>query len=191
MTSPRIIASVLAYLHELYPSRDISAATSEAWSMTFREWGDERLMDAARIVAAEPGRKFFPTPGEIAAAGAVETIVDHAKILRQIEKLSVYTPQAGMIAPNVQLVRDTYGNAVADAYAAAGAARCFADDDTSRSISTREFQKALDRFVAAPAQDRPLLKSGDDVRQLQRGSRRGSESVGDVVKRALPPGTAA
>jgi hypothetical protein len=192
MASKAAVATVLAYLHELYPSRDVSSVTADAWALTFAAWSDEDLTRAAQQAAATPGRTFFPTPGEIAECRPTTTpVVDAPKILRQIEKLSAYTPQAGTIAPHVQQVRDALGNAVADAYAAAGAQRCFADDATARSIAAHTFQKTLEGYVTAPPLSRPLLDSGESVRRFQGEKHTGTESVAVIVTRALPKGTAA
>lgn len=65
---------MLALFHELYPTRDISPATGEAWGVAFRNVSDERLQHAAHQVIREGGRTFFPTPGEVfARLPAVET----------------------------------------------------------------------------------------------------------------------
>jgi hypothetical protein len=187
MASDKGVSAVLALLHELYPTRDIGSATLDAWALAFAEWTDDELLAAARRAATTPGRTFFPTPGEIAEMRVVESVVDSGKLLRTIEKMSAYSPQVGMIAPNVQQVRDVHGDAIADAYAAAGGGiRCFANDDTSRSIAAREFHKAMERFTAPVPGDRLLLDSGDSVRRLPSGGRRGPESLAAIVQRALP-----
>jgi hypothetical protein len=187
MASPRAIAAVLAYLHELYPTREIGVATSDAWALTFADWDDETLTACARSAAATPGRVFFPTPGEIAEQRAgVAPVVNGAAILRQIEKLSAYSPQAGLIAPPVVKVREEFGALAADAYARAGAHRCFSNDETTRSIAQREFQKALEEYAAQPTQTRPLIESGLECRRLADGAPRRLESVAALVQRALP-----
>lgn len=143
MASRTAVAGVLAYLHELYPSREITATTAEAWIVTFSDWGDEELETCARNAAATPGRTFFPTPGEIAAFHAVPSI-DAAKMLRQISALGTHNPVRGWLYPRIETVRAAFGDGVATAYAAAGAERCFADDDSvTQDIARRAFATEL------------------------------------------------
>jgi hypothetical protein len=193
MASPRAIAATLAFLHELYPTRDITPATSDAWALTFAEWTDADLTAAAQKAAATPGRTFFPTPGEIAESlVATPPVINGAAILRQIEKLSAYSPQVGMIAPPVATVRGHFGEQAADAYAMAGAHRCFSNDDTTRSIAQREFQKHLEEYAASPNEVRHRIESGAECRQIgQPQKQTGTESIAAIVQRALPKGTAA
>lgn len=188
MANPRAIAATLAYLHELYPTREIGAATSDAWAMTFVEWTDDELLEAAKRAACTPGRSFFPTPGEITALrlGDAPPVVNGAAILNQIEKLSAYSPQAGMVAPPVNTVREQFGPLAADAYATAGAHRCFSNDDTTRSIAQREFQKALEEYAAAPQLVRPVIESGVECRRISDGKPHRLESMQSLVQRALP-----
>lgn len=192
MASPRAIAAVLAYLHELYPTREIGVATTEAWAMTFAAWDDETLTACARAAAATPGRTFFPTPGELAALRPENAppVVDGQKILRQISQLGTYSAHVGMIAPHVGAVRDALGDVIADAYASAGSERLFSDDDKTRSIAERDFQKAAEQYAAMPDTPRPLLESGDGPRLRGRRTDK-PESIAAIVARSLPPGTAA
>ena len=144
---------MLAYLHELYPSRDIGVATTEAWAITFADWDDAEFQACARKAASTAGRTFFPTPGEIAACRALPA-VDTGKILRRISALGTYNPN-GWLYPSIETVRDSMGEAVAQAYAAAGAERCFADDDSiTQDIARRSFASELGH---AQKQDRRLL----------------------------------
>lgn len=159
MASPRAIAAVLAYLHELYPTREISATTSEAWAMTFAAWDDETLTAAARAAAATPGRVFFPTPGELAALRPAP-VIDGDAVLRQIERLSTYSPHTGMIAPRVEQVRDALGDAVATAYGMGGGARLFSVNEVTRDIARRDFHHEL---VA-------LARTGTTLPQLSAGN---------------------
>lgn len=155
MATPRVIASVLAYLHELYPSRDIGVATTEAWAITFADWDDVEFQACARNAASTPGRTFFPTPGEIAACRALPAL-DTGKILRRISALGTYNPN-GWLYPSIETVRDGLGDAIATAYGAAGAERCFANDESiTQDIARRTFSTEL---VAAQKLNpsRPLL----------------------------------
>ncbi len=143
MASKTAIATVLAYLHELYPTREIQPATAQAWAMVFAEWPDDELQACAMKAAAERGRTFFPTPGEISAYRAIPT-VDAAAILRRISKLGTYNPNRGWIYPRIETVRAALGDAIANAYSEAGTDRCFADDDSiTQGIAHRMFEKCI------------------------------------------------
>lgn len=181
MASRIAIASMLAYLHELYPSRTINAATPEAFAFAFADWSDDELQSAAMQAATKPGRTFFPTPGEIAECRKVAPIVDGAALLRRIESLGSYSAAVGFIAPQVFTVRKRLGDLIADAYATAGGVRCFSDDPITRSIAFREFQKAVTEYAALPAEQRPLIESGEQPRKLSRGG----EPIGNIIQRAL------
>jgi hypothetical protein len=95
-----------------------------------------------------------------------------------------------MIPPNVGQVRDAFGDVIADAYASAGSHRVFSDDDTTRSIAERDFQKAAEQYAAMPDAPRPLLESGEGPRIHGRRDAK-PESIATIVARSLPPGTAA
>lgn len=154
MASDAALSSVLAFLQELCPTRDIGAHTLDAWAIAFEDYTDAELSEYARKAAIEPGRKFFPTPGEIAAYRVVPT-VDAGRVLRQISALGAYNPH-GRIYPSIERVREAMGSAVAEAYAAAGAERCFADDGSFAQDSAR-------RTFAAELKP---TQAGDEVRRL-------------------------
>ena len=154
MASSKAIAATLALLHELFPTREITTNTAEAWSMMFDDWTDEDLMACTRIAAKQPGRKFFPTPPEIMDCRPA-AVVDSGKILRQISALGAYNPN-GWVYPSIERVRETMGGAVAEAYAVAGAERCFADDGTvTQDIACRTF--AAELKATRRRYDTPLL----------------------------------
>ena len=93
---------------------------------------------------------FIPPPAVIRnAAMPAPAAVDVSAVIRQIEKLSIYNPNTGMIRPPVATVRDRLGEVVAYAYAASGGDRLFADDDVTRSIAVREFQTEITAAVRA------------------------------------------
>jgi hypothetical protein len=88
------------------------------------------------------------------------------QVLRQISALGSYSPAAGWQYPRIEAVRDALGDAVASAYAAAGAERCFADDDTiTQDIARRAFATELgDTQRRDPT--RPLLVAPTAQRKL-------------------------
>lgn len=142
MASDQIVAAVLAFLHELYPTREIGPETLDAWAITFAEWDDATLQACVRQAAATPGRKFFPTPGEIATYRPLPA-VDAPATLRRISALGTYTA-TGWIYPGIEAVREALGEPIAAAYAAAGAERCFADDGSvTQDIARRAFAEEM------------------------------------------------
>lgn len=142
MANDREVSAVLAFLHELFPTREIGPATLDAFAMIFEDWPDGELTDCAKKAARERGRTFFPTPGEISAYRALPT-VDSGAMLRRISALGSYNPN-GWIYPRLEKVRDEFGPAIAQAYADAGAERCFAGDESiTQDIARRSFDKAL------------------------------------------------
>ncbi len=60
-------------------------------------------------------------------------------------------------------MRQQLGDAIAYAYAAAGGTRVFSDNEVSRDIAEREFQKAMTEAVNRPV-TAPLLIAGPDGR---------------------------
>jgi hypothetical protein len=114
-----------------------------------------------------------------------QPVFDVASIARQIEKLSAYSPNAGMIPPPAGTVREHFGNVVADAYATVSGARLFANDDTTRAIAQREFGIALTEYAADP-DTRPLIASPVEARAIANRNAK-PESLAAIVQRALPP----
>ena len=67
MASIPVITKYLALFSELYPTRDITNLTAEAWEYALADVGDRGFVWAADKLLREPGRTFFPTPNEIRA----------------------------------------------------------------------------------------------------------------------------
>jgi hypothetical protein len=176
MADRRTIAVGLATLHEAYPTRAITEQTAEVWLRLFEPVPNAAFLAACERVAVQPGRTFFPTPGEVMAVAAPSPVVDTDTLLRAIQGMGEYNPHVGMLPPRVEAVRHRYGDAVADAYAEAGPSRLFADDDrdgssVTRDIARRAFSGTIAEAVAAnpdlPRQianpmTRPLLGAGAD-----------------------------
>lgn len=169
MANDTTIAGVLAFLHELFPTRPVTPATLDAFSLIFADWPDAELNRCAVEAARESGRTFFPTPGEIAAYRAhyLPPVMDHEFVLRQIEKLSVYNPHRGMVPPRIDEVREKLGAHVAAAYALGGGCRIFADGETTRDIARREFEKALQDIRTNPREyGLPPIAAPIEAKQL-------------------------
>lgn len=145
MASDTAIARTLAFLHELFPTREITEATLDAWTVTFSDWPDDLLRECAIRAAKEPGRQFFPAPGEIFAQRP-QPAIDIDSIRYHIEKLGEYNPNVGWIYPSNQKVQAILGESIATAYAIAGRA-LFSENETTASIAAREFRRALEQEV--------------------------------------------
>jgi hypothetical protein len=148
MASNKAVAELLAYLQELFPSRDVTEKTLPVWVLHFEDWSDEELRACTRAAAREPGRKFFPTPGEIAAHRAPAPAIDADAILERIAKLGYHNPRSGWMYPTAQFVREQLGDVIANAYVTAGGERCFAspagDGSTvGRDIARRTFAEEI------------------------------------------------
>lgn len=149
MASDAGIARVVAFLHELFPTRDIGPATLDAWSLVFENWPDELLQSCAVKAAKEPGRTFFPTPGEVGAY-APPPPVDTLAVLYRIEQLGHYEPAQGWVLPTFEQIREALGDEIARAYTVAGAKQLFADDardgtHITRDIARRTFAVELEK----------------------------------------------
>jgi hypothetical protein len=150
-------------------SRDLSTAEFEA---------------AAQKVFEEYDDFGFPPPHVFLGYAKPAPVFDTAALARQIERLSVYSPQSNMIPPPAGTVREHFGNVVADAYATVSGARLFANDDTTRAIAQREFGVALTEYAAQP-DNRPLIASPVEARQIANRYAK-PESIAAIVQRALP-----
>ena len=149
MASDTTIAAVLAFLQELFPSREITEKTLPSWALYFAEWSDHEFTTCAHRTAKEPGRKFFPTPGEIAAHRRPSRAIDTDALLERIARLGSHNVSTGWIYPSADRIRESLGDAIADAYVNAGASQCFASADSSgatisRDIARRRFADAID-----------------------------------------------
>ena len=65
MPSIQSITRCLALFHELYPTRELTEFTAEAWAIALADLGDPAFEWAVDRLLKEPGRQFFPTPNEV------------------------------------------------------------------------------------------------------------------------------
>jgi hypothetical protein len=164
----------------------LSDGTNALYYVTLsRELTTEQFETAAQVVFAEYDDFGFPPPHIFLGHAKPQPVFDVASIARQIEKLSAYSPNAGMIPPPAGTVREHFGNVVADAYATVSGARLFANDDTTRAIAQREFGIALTEYAADP-DTRPLIASPVEARAIANRNAK-PESLAAIVQRALPP----
>lgn len=147
MASDRVVASVLAMLHELYPTREITPTTLDAFAVAFADVSDDEFRQLAVRAAREPGRSFFPTPGDILGQRP-SPVFDIDRILARVSGLGHHNPNRGWIYPTPEVVRRELGDAIADAYVGAGTTQCFAPESgdgsaVGRDIARRQFAKDL------------------------------------------------
>lgn len=171
MASDAGIARVVAFLHELFPTRDIGPATLDAWSLVFENWPDELLQSCAVKAAKEPGRTFFPTPGEVGAY-APPPPVDTLAVLYRIEQLGHYEPTRGWVLPTFEEIRNALGDAIARAYTVAGAKQCFADDakdgtSVTRDIARRTFAAELEKVNKTSPERLRLMPTRKPMLQIE------------------------
>lgn len=152
MASKKAVARMLAVMHEGYPTRPITKNTPQVWFALFRDVADDALLAAVFSVCNEPGRTFFPTPGDIRAYLAPpKPVINADEILNSIAGMSQYTPH-GYLHARPEQVRARHGAAVAIAYGQVGANRLFSDSETTRSIAERDFAIALKGEVDSGAE---------------------------------------
>lgn len=65
MASPQAVTHLLHYFRELYPTREFSDFTLDAWCAALDDLTDEQIAEAGRRIVKESGRTFFPTPNEV------------------------------------------------------------------------------------------------------------------------------
>lgn len=167
MASEKAIAFALGILSEAFPTRDVTPRTADVWLAIFAEVPDANLSAATLAVSRDGSRTFFPTTGELFAA--IDALhprapIDVSAILNKIDSLGTYSPNSGWLRPCAARIRSRLGDAVADAYVAAGSLDCFSDNDVTRDIARRAFAKELSTShpngLTAP-EGRPALISGE------------------------------
>lgn len=170
MASPKAVATMLAMFHESYPTRPLTAKTGRVWEALMRDVDDDLLLQAARVVANQPGRTFFPTPGELRACLATfqPPMPDSEDLLRRISALGTHNPNTGWIYPRVERVREAFGAAVAQAYGLIGPRLLYSDHPNTQDIARRDFREALAE-AEADMRTGEMLTSGMQRKQLGDG----------------------
>jgi hypothetical protein len=174
MASLKCVTAVLAAWHELYPTRELTADTAAVWSRLFPDVSDQDFTIAGDACARQAGRKFFPTPGELAfflESDEPPAISAH-EMLRRIRSLCVYDVGIGYVYPRVETVRSVLGDAAAQAYGNVGPHRLGSDNQTTRDIAERDFAGVLEREQAAHpprSSSFPQLGSGEQPPELPPG----------------------
>ena len=148
MASTRAVAAALAML-SADRGGEVGPLKVEAWGMALINISDDELKDAVtRFMVLDKG-EFIPPVSKIYALCRPPAVVDVDALLKRISALGHYNPNSGWIYPRVDDVRKAMGDGIAEAYAAAGTARCFADTASDgshigRDIARRSFAAELD-----------------------------------------------
>jgi hypothetical protein len=143
MATDKAVAAFLAVMAELYPTRPITAATLSAYALALAPLADEDLGRATGTLAREPGRKFFPTPGEVLAAAQPQLApVDVDRLCWLLSGLTTYTPH-GVRPPSLAAVADHFGPEVADVCASVGLDRLLTSDAASAEWARKALREAL------------------------------------------------
>jgi hypothetical protein len=125
---------------------DVSGERVSVYALALDDVTDAQVMEATvRLLKSHEGG-FIPTPALIREAAGANTppVIDAERLLRGIDRLGSYNPNTGWTSPRVEVVREVMGDSVADAYAIAGGpSRLFADNQTTRDISAREFAQEM------------------------------------------------
>ncbi|HTE46506.1 MAG TPA: hypothetical protein VK636_14740 [Gemmatimonadaceae bacterium] len=170
MATNRAVVASLAMLGRAFAGV-VDEERVELYRAALEDLTDEQLATATALVVKSHTGEFIPPPAVVRKAIApAATTIDAVGILRRIEKLAVYNPNVGMVYPRVDVVREQLGDATAYAYAAAGGPRVFSDNEVSRDIATREFQKALSDAANRPHADLPILGAPTTPRALPPGA---------------------
>lgn len=124
---------------------DVTAEKIGTWQAALTDIPDEAVKAATVKVLRSHTGAFLPPVAVIREAALPELPVDVSSLLTAIDKAGEYNPQAGWVRPRVERVRALFGDALANAYGAAGgASRLFSTNDTTREIAERDFAKALE-----------------------------------------------
>lgn len=182
MASSRAVVAALKLLGRAFAGT-VDVERVELYRAALIDLTDEQLAAACLVVIRTHTGDFIPPPAKIRAAVGADTItpVDVDATIRQIEALSMYNAASAMIRPSVAVVRVQLGEAVAQAYAAAGADRIFREgDDTGRDIARRDFATALQEWTRRSSAG--LLPSGVEPR-VKELDRRAQRLIAGIVAR--------
>ena len=169
MASNRAVAESLALL-AADRGGEISPLKVESWALALSEISDDELRSAvAQFLVLDTG-DFVPSVAKIYALCRPPKPIDTEAMLYRISELGSHNPNIGWMYPSIDTIRRTLGDGIADAYAAAGASRCFAPESNgstvTRDIARQAFAKGVKMTqgtnpTALAAPDAPaLLASG-------------------------------
>jgi len=180
MATAKQLTKSFAFLQAVFP-RDLTPAMTEVYLRALDDLTDEQLEFATgRAIRA---CKFFPTPSELREFSGAKPTVDVDEVLRHIDHLGTYHPNAGHLRPSASTVAQSLGAGIGAAYASVGADGLFSDNETTKDIARRAFSAELAkappaetaRFLigasrALPPAVRPALAAGDEPKGPQWGT---------------------
>jgi len=151
---------------------DVSPARIDLYVAALDDVTDEQLGAATvRLVKTHRG-EWIPVPAVIREAAGANALpaIDAGRLLREIDRLGEHNPATGWQSPSVEVVRQIKGDAVADAYAAAGGPeRLFEGGATTREIAAREFAQEMAAQVKTRGAAALLPPAAPAVPQLAAG----------------------
>jgi hypothetical protein len=178
MASHETVARALAIMQELW-SREITPELVRIYRAALADVDDDALLAAVRRALATC--KFFPVPAELrdlagVARPRLEPAPDVAELVRQIWGHAEDSPGYGQRPPRVELVRQVFGDSVAEAYGYVGPERLFSSNETTWQIARRDFAEELRASMSARAERalppmRPLLPAAPEALRLVGGAR--------------------
>ena len=151
---------------------DVSPARIDLYVAALDDVTDEQLGAATVRLVKTHGREWIPVPAVIREAAGANALpaIDAGRLLREIDRLGEHNPATGWQSPSVEVVRQIKGDAVADAYAAAGGPeRLFEGGATTREIAAREFAQEMAAQVKTRGAAALLPPAAPAVPQLAAG----------------------
>jgi hypothetical protein len=157
MASKAAIMTALKMLGRAFAGT-VDEARAEVYHAALVELSDDQVNRATEIVIETYTGAFIPPPAIlINAVKPAPGVVDASAILRRVEKLGTYNPASGMIPPPIGRIAETLGERIAYAYSGAGGPLLFTENEVSRDIARREFQRLLTEAVNEPQKALPIF----------------------------------
>lgn len=178
--SPERFKAVLATLAIALPGREQSDALRDVYWRVLAGLTDEQLEAAA--AKALRSCRFFPTPAELLELAQPRNLEAEAgRVFERVKALADYSPQCGPIWSETK-IRLALGDAVADAYQAAGGSSAMMRGD---EVWTRKAFVAS--YAEHPPEANPLLRLGSgETKTLPPVRDERVEGLKAVVGRPMP-----
>ena len=168
MATREAVARALAFFAE-DRGGDVTPPRLQIWCEVLKPLTDIDLNRAVGLVLRSDRSGFIPPVSALIAAVTETEPVDHEELLKAIGQMGVYSPISGMCWPRIGDVRERLGDAIATAYADAGASRVFSDNETSRDIARREFRQSLRTIARERGRDAIALPAMKPTLHLTTG----------------------
>ena len=151
MATRQAVLATLTMLAREYAGT-VTEEKADLWLAALEDVSDVALAAAVATVIKTHTGGFIPPVAVIREAAGANALpaIDAGRLLREIDRLGEHNPATGWQSPSVEVVRQIKGDAVADAYAAAGGPeRLFEGGATTREIAAREFAQEMAAQVKA------------------------------------------